>query len=189
MKNCITKSAALFAFASALFLFAGCSSTPTKVNTGSIKANSFSFVNTAGRPQPSYADQRAEVNKLIQDAITTDLARFQVTPVANGGDITVAYLVIVGNNATTTSINEYFGYGRDVSALNDIAHEKYTQNKNPNYFEAGTIVIDIIDSHTSKLLKRGYASRPLLANPTTEARAARIQQAVDEALQGLSITH
>lgn len=183
------KFAALTALLSLTLLFAGCSSTPTKVNKGPIKANSFSFVNTASRPQPAYADQRAEVNKLIQEAITANLARFNVPQVASGGDITVAYLVIVGNNATTSSINDYFGYGRDASAIAEIAHERYTQNNNPNYFEAGTIVIDIIESRTNKLLKRGYASRPLLANPTTEVRAARIQQAVEEAMQGLSITH
>ena len=182
------KFAALFALLAVTLLFAGCG-TPTKVDKGPIKANSFSFVNTANRPQPAYADQRAEVHKLIQEAITANLARFNVPPVATGGDITVAYLVIVGNNATTSSINDYFGYGRDASAISEIAHERYTQNNNPNYFEAGTIVIDIIDSRTNKLLKRGYASRPLLANPTTEARTARIQQAVDEAMEGLSITH
>jgi len=183
------KFESLSALAVVALLFASCSSTPTKVDKGPIKANSFSFVNTANRPQPAYADQRAEVNKIIQEAITANLARFNVPRIASGGDITVAYLIIVGNNATTTSINDYFGYGRDDSAISEIAHEKYTQNSNPNYFEAGTIVIDIIDSHTNKLLKRGYASRPLLANPTTEARTARIQQAVDEALQNLRITH
>jgi hypothetical protein len=183
------KFASFAALASAVLLFAGCSSTPTKVDEGPIKANSFSFVNLAGRPQPAYADQRAEVNKIIQEAITATLGRFNVPHVASGGDITVAYLVIVGNNASTTSINDYFGYGRDASAIAEIAHERYTQNNNPNYFEAGTIVIDIIDSRSNKLLKRGYASRPLLANPTTEVRTARIQQAVDEALQNLSVTH
>jgi hypothetical protein len=174
---------------SAVLLLAGCSSTPTRVDEGPIKANSFSFVNIANRPQPAYADQRAEVNKLIQEAITANLARFNVPQVASGGDITVAYLVIVGNNASTSSINDYFGYGRDATAIGEIAHRKYTQNDNPNYFEAGTIVIDIIDSRTNKLLKRGYASRPLLANPSTEVRSARIQQAVEEAMQGLSIKH
>jgi len=183
------KFASLSALAVIALLFAGCSSTPTRVDKGPIKANSFSFVNTANRSQPAYADQRAEVNKLIREAITANLARFNVPQVANGGDITVAYLVIVGNNATTSSINDYFGYGRDAAAIGEIAHEKYTQNNNPNYFEAGTIVIDIIDSHSNQLLKRGYASRPLLANPTTEVRAARIQQAVEEAMQGLSISH
>jgi len=172
----------------ATLLFAGCSTTPTRVDKGPIKANSFSFVNPGGAP-PDYADQRAEVHKLIQDAITTDLARLGVTRVASGGDVTVAYLVIVGNNASTTAINDYFGYGRDGAELGELAHEKYIQSKNPNYFEAGTIIIDVIDAHTNRLLRRHYATRPVLANPSNEVRAARIQQAVDEALQGLRIVH
>jgi hypothetical protein len=173
----------------ATLLFTGCSSTPTKVDHGPIKATTFSFINTAGRPQPAYADQRAEVHKLIQDAITANLAVHGVARVPTGGEVTVAYLIIAGNNATTTSINDYFGYGRDVGALDEIAHEKYTSNNNPNYFEAGTILIDVIDSRTNKLLKRNHATRPLLANPTAEARAAQIQEAVNEALNGLRIEH
>jgi hypothetical protein len=190
IKNHTMKSLSLVVFGLTTLLFAGCSSTPTKVDHGPIKATSFSFVSTAGRAQPAYAEQRADVHKMIQDAITANLAGRGVTRVQTGGEITVAYLIIVGNNATTTSINDYFGYGRDVGALDEIAHEKYTQdNKNPNYFEAGTILIDIIDTRTGKLLRRNYASRPLLANPTAEMRAAQIQAGVNEALQGLRIAN
>jgi hypothetical protein len=189
LKTLIMKYESFFVLGLATLLFTGCSSTPTKVDHGPIKAATFSFVNIAARPQPAYADKRAEAHQLIQEAITTDLAALGVARVASGGDVTVAYLIIVGNNATTSSINDYFGYGRDVGALDDVAHQKYTDNKNPNYFEAGTIVIDIIDSQTNKLLKRNYATRPLLANPTAGARAANIQSAVNEALQGLRIEH
>lgn len=171
-----------------MLLFAGCSSTPTRVDHGTIKAASFSFISIAGRPQPAYADQNAEVHKLIQDAITSNLTAHGVARVPANGDLTVAYLIIAGNNATTTSINDYFGYGRDVGALDEIAHKKYTQRNNPNYFEAGTIVIDLLDSRTNKLLARNYATRPLLANPTAQARAAQIQSAVNEALQNVRIT-
>lgn len=166
----------------------GCSSTPTKVDHGPIKAASFSFISTAGRPQPTYAEQRDEVHKLIQNAITANLTARGVARVPSGGELTVAYLIIAGNNATTTSINDYFGYGRDIGELDEIAHKKYTQRNNPNYFEAGTIVIDLLDSRTNKLLARNYASRPLLANPTEAARAALIQSAVNEALQSVRIS-
>ena len=126
---------------------------------------------------------------MIQEAITKNLAAQGVTKVATGGDVTVAYLVIVGNNTTTESISTYFGYGEDADALHDKAHDAYIASKNPNYFEAGTLVIDIIDSRTFKLLKRGYATRPMLQNLSEDARAARIQEVVDEILHGLRITH
>lgn len=182
------KFTALLLSGMAALWLAGCSSTPTKVNHGPIKAASFSFISTAGRPQPAFAEKRDEVHQVIQDAITANLTARGVARVPSGGAITVAYLIIAGNNATTTSINDYFGYGRDVGALDDLAHKKYTQNNNPNYFEAGTIVIDLLDAQTSKLLTRNYATRPLLANPTTDARAALIQSAVNEALQNVRIS-
>jgi len=162
---------------------AGCSSTPTKVDHGRIHARSFSFVNPGARPTPTYTDNRQPVHKMIQESITRNLASRGVAKMDSGGNITVAYLVIIGNNASTASINDYFGYSEDTSALQDKAHAAYTGSKNPNYFEAGTLVIDIIDSQSYKLLKRGYATRPLLKDLPDDARAARIQEVVDEILR------
>jgi hypothetical protein len=124
---------------------------------------------------------------MVQAAITKNLAGRGVSAAASGGDVTVAYLIIAGNNASTTSINDYFGYGEDAAALLDKAHTAYTGSKNPNYFEAGTLVIDIIDSKSFKLLRRGYATRPILRNLPDDARAARIQEVVDEILRDLRI--
>ncbi len=164
---------------------AGCSSTPTKVDHGPIAARTFSFINTAGKPAPVFAENGQEVHALVQNAITQSLARRQVSRVEQGGDVTVAYLIITGNNAVTTSINDYFGYGRDAEKLLDTAHTKYTDSKNPNYFEAGTLLIDIVDPKTGKVLKRGYASRMLLHNLTPEARATRVKEVVEEILAGV----
>jgi hypothetical protein len=174
--------------ASALIFCAltGCSSTPTKVDSGNIEAATFNFVIPGPRTTPAYADKAQPVHGVIQDAITRNLASRGVKRLESGGDVTIGYLLIIGNNATTRSINDYFGYG-DSSELEARAHEIYSGNKNPNYFEAGTLVIDIVDSKTFKLLKRGYASRPLLQNPSAEARAARVQEVVDEILKDLRV--
>ena len=162
---------------------AGCSSPPTKVDTGSIRARTFSFVDRGNKPSPAFAENRQVVHQMIQDAITKNLAARGVTKMDHGGDVTVGYLVVIGNNATTTIINDYFGYGADASAMHAKAHEAYTNNKNPNYFEAGTLLIDLTDSKSFKLLKRGYASRPILRNLPDDARAGRIQEVVDEILR------
>lgn len=165
---------------------AGCSSTSTHVDSGAITARSFNFVNRAG-PAPAYADGREHVHAMVQEAITKNLATRGVGKVQTGGDVTVGYLLIVGNNATTTSINDYFGYGENADALHDKAHKAYTAGKNPNYFESGTLVVDIVDSKSFKLLKRGYASRPVLRNLPDDQRAARIQEVVDEILRDVRI--
>ena len=100
----------------------------------------------------------------------------------------VGYLIIVGNNAYTASINDYYGYGEAATGLHDKAQAAYTSSKNPNYFEAGTLVIDLIDSKSYKLLKRGHATRSILRNLPTDARAARLQEVVDEILRDVRIT-
>jgi hypothetical protein len=170
-----------------LFLLAGCSSTPTKVDTGPIEALTFNFIKTSSSSLPSYSDRRDVIHPMIQKAITKSLAAKGLNRAIAGADVTVAYLIIVGNNATTQSIDDYFGYGNSGLALHEKAHEAYTSSKNPNHFDAGTLVIDIIDSKTFKLLKRGYATRPLLRNLPDDARAERIQEVVDEILKDVRI--
>jgi hypothetical protein len=169
-----------------LLVLAGCSSTPTRVDHGPIRAHTFNFIHTV-RPDPGTIDTRAGVNTMIQDAITRNLAGRGLTRVAENGDITVAYLVILGNNVSTVSINDYFGYGEEAAALQEKAQDAYSGSKNPNHFEAGTLLIDLVDTRTFKLLKRNYATRPVLRNISDDARAARIQQVVDEILQTVRI--
>jgi hypothetical protein len=177
---------ALFILAAAVLALAGCSSTSTRVDSGAIPARTFSFVQRRN-PAPDYADDRQHVHTLIQTAITKNLATRGVGKAEAGGDVTVAYLVIIGNNAMTTSLNDYFGYGGDADALVGKAQKGYTSTKNPNYFEAGTLVIDLVDTRSFKLLKRGYATRPILRSLPEDQRAARLQEVVDEILGDLRI--
>jgi hypothetical protein len=172
----------------AALLVAGCSSTPTKVDTGPIHAATFGFIANPHGSAPAFADNREQIHATIQAAITRDLAGKGLAKVASGGDVTVAYLVIVGNNASTEAISTYFGYGRDASALHNKAQDAYTGSSNPNYFQAGTLLIDILDAKTNKLLKRSYVTRPVLQNPSADVRAERIQEAVDAVLQDLHIS-
>jgi hypothetical protein len=173
--------------ATAAFALAGCSSTKTRVDTGPIRARTFAFVDTGTRPTPAYADNTARTHASVQQAITANLASKGLTRVPAGGDVTVAYLIIIGNNGTTTSINEYFGYGSEAAALVDKAHKAGTSSKNPNYFEAGTLVIDIIDSKDFSLLKRNYVVRQLHREAPMEIRQARLEDAVNEALAGVRV--
>ena len=178
----------LLLLAVSTLLWAGCSSNSAKVDRGTLKASSFAFVENASRPTAAFADKREETHKLIQEAITRNLGAQGVKRVDSGGDIKVAYLIIVGNNASTLAINDYFGYGRDATALQEKAQKAYTKSKAPDYFEAGTLLIDLIDAKTYQLLQRHHATRPLLGeNATTAERAAHIQGAVDEALAGLRV--
>ena len=172
-----------------VILLAGCSSTPTQVNTGPIRAGTFGFIQSRPAP-PDYAEKRAQIHTLIQNAITTNLTARGLSRVQTGGNVIVAYLVILGNNVSTTDVNDYFGYGRDADALLNKAFQKSAvESKNPNYFEAGTLIIDVLDAKTYKLLYRNYVVRQVLRNVSDDVRAGRIQSAVDQALAGLRIAH
>jgi hypothetical protein len=168
---------------------AGCSSVKTQVDNGPITARTFSFLNTGPKAAPAYADKRTQVYTMVNEAITRNLAAKGVSSVPSGGDITVAYLVIAGNNATTTSLNDYFGYSDDAAKLVDKVHtEQAIKSENRNYFEAGTLVIDIVSPQTSKLLKRASVESPILRNLDPEVRQARLQSLVDKALSDLHIS-
>jgi hypothetical protein len=173
--------------ATGVLVLAGCASVPTKVDTGPIRAATFNFVDGGVKPAPAYADQREAVHAVIQDAIAKNLAAHGVKRVAAGGDVTVAYLVILGNNVSTRSINDYFGYRDDAWALHEEAQKAYNSTGNPNSFEAGTLLIDIVENKGYKVRLRNYATRPILRDVTTEARAARMQEVVDDVLKGARI--
>src|SRR6516165_4027697 len=83
--------------------WAGCSEVPTNVDSGTIHARTFSFVNR--QQQADFAESREAVHAMIQEAIRKSLAAHGVTQVATGGDITVGYLVVIGNHVSTTAIN------------------------------------------------------------------------------------
>jgi hypothetical protein len=185
----IMKSIICCLLAAGAVLLAGCSSTtPTKVNKGPVRVGTFSFVQ--GRPAPEYAEKREQIHKFIQNAITANLDVKGLTRVQSSGNVIVAYLVILGDNVATTDVNDYFGYGRDSSELLDKAHQAGAiDNKNPNHFVAGTLLIDVIDARTYKLLYRNYAVRSVMRNAPDDVRAERIQSVVDEALAGLKVAH
>jgi hypothetical protein len=169
---------------------AGCSSVETKVDRGPVTARTFSFLNMGPRATPAYAEARKQAHAMIQQAIIKNLAAKGVSQVNAGGDVTVAYIVVLGNNVSTTSINDYFGYGPDAEALLDKVHKEQTQaSAQRGYFEAGTLVIDILDPKTSKILDRRTTTAQILRNLPMESRAARVQSIVDQALADLRISH
>jgi len=178
----------LFLLVAATFVLAGCSSVKTNVDKGHVSARSFSFLDSGSRQAPSYAEASQQAHAMVQKAVIHNLAARGVTNIATGGDITVAYLIVVGNNATTTSLNEYFGYTDDASAMVERVHKEQTSNQDRTYFEAGTLVVDILDPKSSKLLQRRSIHAPVLRNLPTEQRAERVQAIVDQALADLPVS-
>lgn len=168
---------------------AACSSVKTHVDQGQVKARTFCWLNTGSRQTPDFAEGRKEAYDMVQQAITKTLAAKGVSYIASGGDITVAYLIVVGNNVATTSLNDYFGYTPDSQALLDKVHAEQTKgDQNRGYFEAGTLVIDLLDSTAKKLLQRRSIQAPVLRNLPLEKRAERVQAIVDQTLRDVPIS-
>src|SRR5512136_2453595 len=174
MNKATMKFKLLSGLAAAVIVFAGCS-TPTHVDKGPIKATTFSFLRPGPLPEAAFRENRQQVNAIVHEAIANNLAAKGVKLLSEGGEVTVAYLIVVGNNVTTSTINDYFGYGPDAAALEDKAQKAYTEGKQRGYFEAGTLLIDIIDARTNKLLARNYVTRPILQNPSAEVRKTHIE--------------
>ena len=166
----------------------GCSSVKTNVNKGHVTAHSFSFLDTGSRATPDYVEADKQAHAMVQQAIIHNLAAKGVSYVPTGGDTTVAYLIIAGNNATTTSLNDYFGYTDEASAMVEHVHKEQTKEQSRAYFEAGTLVIDILNPQTSKLLQRRSIQSQILRNLPLEKRAERIQALVDQALADVPIS-
>jgi hypothetical protein len=165
-----------------------CSSVDTHVDKGRIHARTFSFLDTGSRQLPSYAEASKQAHAMVQQALVNNLGAKGVTLAPSGGDITVAYLIVAGNNGTTTSLNEYFGYTDDAAAMVEKVHQQQTGNQsNRGYFEAGTLVIDVLDPKTSRVLQRRSVQAEILRNLPLETRTARLQGLVDKALADLPV--
>jgi len=166
----------------------GCSSVKFHVDNGPIKARTFSFVRLGPAQAPSEKSIVA-VHAAFQDAITRSLAAKGISKQPTGGDVTVAYLVVGGNNAATTSLNDYYGYSSDANALVDMIHKQQTvKDQNRNYFQEGTLVVDLVDPATGKLLWRNSIERDIVRDVTPETRVERIQQVTDAVFQPLQVT-
>jgi hypothetical protein len=156
------------------------------VDSGPITARTFSFVAIPPNTAPLPANEQL-VHTRIQEAITGNLSAKGVSRVDSHGDIVVAYLIIVGDGTITTYRDEYFGFDSDAPELMNEVHERSVKQGGRNYMIAGTLIIDILDAKTSKLLKRVSINSEILRDISMETRVERLQSAVNQALSDLKI--
>lgn len=169
-------------------LVAGCSSVPTRVDKAPVQASTYSFMTSKAPASVVTNERREEVHKVIQTAIAGQLGQKGLKQAASGGQVQVGYMVIVADNATTATYDEYFGYGRDATALADKAHRLVSKSKSRNLFEIGAIVIDLVDPRDSKLLYRSIAHMDV-TDITPANRAERINTLVASCLGNLRVSN
>ncbi len=170
----------------ALFLtvvLSGCSS--IDMPQGSSEGYSTArFVKTSYATQTGDLEDSPEVHQAIQGAIKS---QFGVHGIAFGqptAQLIVTYMLIRQSNVSTTINRDYFGQGRDASEIMDEAHRRgVIENKRPDEFDAGAIVIDILDASTNELVFRNFATGDVMENLDPAARQVRVNTIVREILE------
>jgi hypothetical protein len=123
------------------------------------------------------------VHRMIQKSINNQFTRHGKSFGNANADLIAAYLVIFQNNGMTTSYNEYFGYGRDVDHIVDVAHMKgVIKEVRPDSFERAGLLVDIIDAKSNKLVYRNIFVGDIVRGGSDAQRSQRINAAVNQAL-------
>ena len=129
-------------------------------------------------PAPAQAEgrDRAKVSPLMDARVRASLDRALpprgLTLDASGSpDLLVGYFLVLEERVDWTWVSGYWGWGwwappRPV----------------PYTYEAGTLVVDLVDARTKKLLWRGSTSAALTPASDPERSQARIDRAVDRVL-------
>ncbi|MES2919999.1 MAG: DUF4136 domain-containing protein [Verrucomicrobiota bacterium] len=125
-----------------------------------------------------------QVHGMIQKSIAKQFTSRGMAYGNSNAELVVAYLVIYQEPGMTANYDQYFGYGRDSETIADRAHTRgVIDSKRPDYFRQAGIVIDVIDSSTSKLIYRNFAKGDVIKGASEGTRSARIDAAVGQALQ------
>jgi hypothetical protein len=132
---------------------------------------------------PAVANPDDRVNHAIQSALASTFRANGFDIQSPDAELTVAYLVLVQDNVTTTLINDYFGFGRNAMDIANLAHERgVIRNNTADSYESGTVVIDILDNKTGKLVYRDHATRDVTGGLSDAQLKARADSAVQQAL-------
>ena len=164
-----------------IFVVVGCAS--VDMPKGTHEGYSSARFIRADSPNPDLAESSDIMNAIIQNAIAGVVQKSGMDLRNDDADLLIAYLLLIQDNVSTTTISDHFGYGRDKGAISDLAHKKgVIQGNRQERYEASAIVIDIIDADTNELIYRNFAKRDVLQDITDDERIARVRSAVGEAL-------
>ncbi len=93
----------------------------------------------------------------------------------------IGYLVVVKEGMTTSVVNRYFGYDRSAdtaAAMTTVSPEMMSRTH-----DTGSLVIDIMDATTRRLVYRGGVGTELDRSRTPQEREVMIREAAHEALR------
>lgn len=172
---------------SLLLLLNGCSTMQVNVDYDQTVTfdNLQSYAWVPGTPEKSNnpkLDSDTLLHDRIQGAINSWLSvhGYQQKPLQQA-DFLVAYRVIVEDKTSVTVLNDYYGY--PMGWRYGYYRPYGTQRTYVYDYQQGTIIIDIVDPKTRKLMRRGSASDEVREKTTPEKRQQKITEAVDAILK------
>jgi len=125
----------------------------------------------------------AEVHNAIQRSIRNQFKTRGLLYGVPNADLVVAYMLIRQENGATTMNADHFGQGRNANAIVEEARQRgIIKNNQPQSLKSGTLVIDIIDAKTNKLIFRNQTTRELIGGVKPVQRSARINEAIAQTL-------
>lgn len=147
------------------------------------KYTSARFVKLDPNVKLAGGNRDGEIDGLIRQGITSRFEQEGLTVSDGDADLIIAFLLVTQNNVTTTTVGQYFGSGDDRAKILDVAHKKGVIKSNRiEAYEAGAVVIDVVDAQSSKLLYRNFAKRDIDRQRSKEEGKQVLEEAVNEAL-------
>lgn len=182
-RNLTTSIKSLAALLVSVSFLASCS---TNVDMPQGKRGTYQSVRliqrSPGSPAITDATEK-QVHSLIQKSLARQFTAKGMTYGKADAALAVGYMVIYQEPGMTASYDEYFGYGRSSREISDIAHIRGSlESQRPDYFRQVGIVVDIVDVKSGKLVYRNFAKGDVIRGASPSTRAARIDQALANAL-------
>ena len=169
-----------------LLLAAFCACSTLRVNSDYDPDFDFSGFRTWGwltGPQAGTVDPRL-VSGLVEERIRSALekhlaARGFQRSTSGTPDFRVGYHAAVEDKVDVRTINRTSGYGPGWGAGRGVM----TTDTYVREYEQGTLILDVVDSRSNRLVWRGSAQAEVYSYSTPEQRAARIDDAVAQILE------
>ncbi|NWK55787.1 DUF4136 domain-containing protein [Verrucomicrobiaceae bacterium N1E253] len=177
------KPLSIFGAAALAFALSACSPSVDMPKGTSKGYESARLVKRNPNSSITLTSREKQAHQLIQNAIKGQFTSNGKSYGQANADLIVGYMVIVQDSASTTSYNEYFGFGRDAEGITDAAHMKgVIEGVRPDFFERAGLLVDVIDAKTNKLVYRNIYVGDVVKGSSGSARTQRINQAVAQAL-------
>lgn len=171
------------------FILASCSTLEVKMdydnNVSFTGLHSYSWL--PGRPLKS-GDPKLDSNDLMHRRIRASIDGWlknhgYAKQPREQADFLVSYYIVIEQKTRITVLNDYYGYPRGWGRY-DYYDYPYRNQTYAYEYEEGTMIIDIVNNKTKKLMWRGTAVDEVKDLKTPEEKQARITEVVDSIMAG-----